>query len=227
MPGNVTIFTANPVGICPSWLIPLWPQLVSLLTANLNGALNVFNYGNSTPAPADQNKPWLRLDAAGRIDKVYNYSGGAWIAKHPVAPGLIQLWQGDISTINTFDGGETAAVSATTGPMWAHVTELQAKFPIGVGTLPGGTILAVGSTGGEENHVLTTSEMPKHLHQVGLGTAADFGSGSGTLRNVHDFEDAHTTRVTDEVGGGQPHNNMPPYYALHFIRKTAREWYRL
>lgn len=226
---NVTISTANlPEGTCPAWLIPLWPTLVSNLSANLNGSLNVFNYGSSTPAPADQDKPWIRLDSSGRPDRWYVYSGGNWIAQHPTPAGVIVLWEGDISTIDTFDGGEAGAITAVTGPMWEHVTELQAKFPIGVGTLPtSATVLAVGSTGGEENHILTETEMPKHTHEIGLGAAADFGSGSSTLRNVKPIADATTTVDTGEAGGDTAHNNMPPFFALHFIRKTARGWYRI
>lgn len=233
---NITISTAVvPAGTCPTWIIALWPQLAALLSANLNGSLNVFNFGSSTPAPADQDKPWVRLDAAGRIDKFYNYSGGAWIAKHPVVAGLIQLWEGDISTIDTFDGGEVAAVTATTGPMWERVTALQAKFPIGVGTLPTtATILAVGSTGGEELHSLTVAEMPPHTHDVRT-KVADTGGGSGVdrLRRVADAEVLPFDARTESTGGtGSPaatqgHNTLPPYYALHFIRKSARTHYRI
>lgn len=232
---NVTISTAAVAeGTCPSWIIALWPQLVSLLSANLNGSLNVFNYGNSTPAPADQDKPWIRTDAAGRIDRVYNYSGGSWIARHPVAAGAIIMWEGDITAVDTFDGGETAAVTATTGPMWERVTQLNAKFPIGVGTLPDtGTVLAVGSTGGEELHELTQQEMPPHTHDIAILPSVDFGSGSATMRRLDtsgDFNDVTSTRSTG--GQGTPpevvgHNTLPPYYALYFLRKTARTHYRI
>lgn len=225
--GNVQISTSVvPQGTCPEWIIERWPELVALLSANLNGSLNVFNDGNSVPAPADQSKPWYRSNVDGTPDRWYRYSGGSWISRHPQIPGLIAPWEGDISTVDTLDGGEVAAVTATTGPMWQRVTELNAKFPIGIGTLPGGTVLAVGSTGGEENHILITSEMPRHAHVLRCDTKMELGSDVRRARN-NDATNNDADVATDFAGGDQPHNTMPPYYALNWIRRTGRIFYRL
>lgn len=224
MPGNVTISTSVvPEGTCPPWIIARWPALVGLLSGNLNGALNVFNYGNAVPAPADQGKPWMRLNSNGTFDKWYAFSGGVWISPHGMATGLITLWRGDITTIDTFDGGAVAPITDRTGPMWKRVTDLDAKFPIGVGTLPSGAALALGATGGEENHVLTIPELAKHHHNVMVKQDAVGGSGGNRLRPDATAIDA----VTDDVGNDMGHNTMPPYYALFFIERTARLYYRI
>ena len=83
-----------------------------------------------------------------------------------------------------------------------------------------------GSTGGEESHTLTTSEMPSHIH-VALygfdgavddflgGSSADYGARPGS---------ANATNYpynTSSTGGGQPHNNMPPYLAVYTWHRIA------
>lgn len=225
--GNITIQTATvPEGTCPSWIIALWPQLVGLVTANLNGALNTFNYGSSTPAPADQDKPWLKLDTSGYPDGQYwVYKGGFWLKKHPMAPGLISLYAGDLATLDTFDGGEAAAVSLTTGPMWERYAEMDAKFPLGPGTLPSGAVKVIGDTGGEENHILTIPEMPIHHHGVKAQTR-DTDGGTTAQRLAPDSTLANSYGDTFDTGGDQPHNTMPPYATVGFIRRTARTMYR-
>lgn len=227
MPGNVTIQTAEvPEGTCPPWLPQKWPELVALLSASLNGGNNVFNVGSSTPAPADQDKPWLKSTAAGYPDGQYwLFNAGFWLKQHPLKPGMIIMWEGDISAINAFDGGESAAVSLITGPMWEVVTELQGRFPIGAGQDSStSTNFANGSEGGEETHELTINEMPAHSHRVNAAMDSSGGSGGNRLREVTDPDNATTT--SQDTGGGEAHNNLPPYRALHFIRRTAREYYR-
>lgn len=70
---------------------------------------------------------------------------------------------------------------------------------------------AVGETGGEEKHKLTTDEMPSHRHEA--------VSTDGNPRNVslYPFQMISSnisladTNVILPTGGDQPHNNMPPY----------------
>ena len=85
-----------------------------------------------------------------------------------------------------------------------------------------GTGYTVGSTGGEETHTLTKSEMPAHSHRpsktngyfycyIGSGGSDGFQSGSS----------GKSYESTEEVGGGGAHNNMQPYIVAYRWKRTA------
>lgn len=78
----------------------------------------------------------------------------------------------------------------------------------------GGTY-ALGSTGGEATHMLTVNEMPSHNHTVSTGTGGyDKSSFVPSVIQSGTYE-------TSSVGGSQPHNNLPPYYALYYIMRIS------
>ena len=66
--------------------------------------------------------------------------------------------------------------------------------------------------GGEAYHKLTIAEMPSHTHSE----SGHFNHGA---QHRDDNVGAQTTRQTGATGGDQPHNNLPPYYALAYIMK--------
>ena len=242
---NVIISTAAvPAGFCPSAIQTDWPFLISLLSAQLQGTLNTFNYGNTTPAAIDRDKPWFRLNADGTPDRIYFYLGGNWVARNPIPPGpggAISLYDGTLVSIDTYDGGETGVpVGPATGPMWEKVSAFDAKFLIGPGTLPGGTVLAVGATGGEETHVLSDTETPNHDHDIKairnprvqvIGSAENVlhsidpqdGAALGSTQVAETLTTEDWRAVADTLG----HNNLPPYVAWYAIRRTARIFYRI
>lgn len=90
--------------------------------------------------------------------------------------------------------------------------DLRNQFVIGAGDT-----YNVGSSGGESEHTLTIDEMPAHNHNL---LCADYGTPkdciefkTGGARSLDEF--------IQNTGGSQPHNNMPPYYALCYIMKIA------
>lgn len=94
-----------------------------------------------------------------------------------------------------------------------------------------------GSTGGEATHTLTASEMPSHNGHLSAGIADDVPHEKGNYKgylnsstmtaygnigrgwNVHQGNEMHP--ASEPVGGGQAHNNMPPYLAVYAWKRTA------
>ena len=116
------------------------------------------------------------------------------------------------------------------GGTWARLED--------VFLLAAGAKHAAGSTGGEESHRLTASEMPTHNGHLsaGIAGAAPYGKGNyegylnvsamtayvgGGYRgwNVYSGNEMHP--ASEAAGGGQPHNNMPPYLAVYTWKRTA------
>lgn len=102
--------------------------------------------------------------------------------------------------------------------------------------LASGSTYANGTTGGEATHTLTTNEMPSHTHfqqyqsdtsYVGIhvknyntgGSIQGVQPSNGTRRNNIMAPDVRISTVA--TGGGQEHNNMPPYLAVYVWKRTA------
>ena len=77
-----------------------------------------------------------------------------------------------------------------------------------------GSVYSIGDTGGVNSVTLTVDQIPAHTH-----TAPPTGTGTppGGVGRSSGNESATNTGST---GGGQSHENRPPYYALAFIMKT-------
>lgn len=110
--------------------------------------------------------------------------------------------------------------------------DLRGRAPIHWGTGGGLATVNLGQVGGEENHLLTTQEMPMHNHTFAATTAA----ATKKPVNLGVFADDVDTQAVDyfaafnapnssyvnlnplsmsQAGGSQPHNNMQPYLVLN------------
>lgn len=114
--------------------------------------------------------------------------------------------------------------------------QIKGKFLLGMSSS-----YPAGSTGGEAQHTLTTSEIPLHNHNIGQD-----GNTSLVLpTDVAVSDSSHSQYVTTLEGGasgwykssvawggaivtrnqtspyGQAHNNMPPYLAVYIWKRTA------
>lgn len=78
----------------------------------------------------------------------------------------------------------------------------------------------LGNTGGERFHKLTISEIPSHNHMSHPWTDYYFyGNTTGLRHGSTDIVSAYGSLPTSYTGGDQPHNNMMPYMAVHWIMK--------
>lgn len=99
-------------------------------------------------------------------------------------------------------------------------TQIQGRF-----LLAADSTYTAGSTGGEATHALTVDEMPAHTHSADFWSSKSGDAGyAGTPATNFDSWNRPTERATasvKETGGGQAHNNMPPYLAVYMWRRTA------
>lgn len=86
--------------------------------------------------------------------------------------------------------------------------DLRGRFVLGEGNLYG-----FGQTGGSETHTLSELEMPMHTHTETSSTPTVINGGLEAPASAA----VPTPSVTGSAGGGQAHNNMPPYYVLSYI----------
>lgn len=90
--------------------------------------------------------------------------------------------------------------------------------------LAAGPLHPLGSSGGEASHALTEPEIPNHRH-VGLygkGVNRCFWDSGGSSWSVGgDWSGGSGDYTTGYAGGGQAHNNMPPYMAANCWHRIA------
>ena len=88
-----------------------------------------------------------------------------------------------------------------------------------------GSYYKVGDTGGETTHRLTANEMPTHTHGMGIKTSGEEVTGFGLRNDPNGFTNrvyvTGGTAVTHAAGGGNAHNNMPPYRAVYMWQRTG------
>lgn len=230
-----------PVNYCPTNYQTLANDIISGTQAIFNSTVgnSFFNFGASFPAINNRVFPWLDDQGLWWI-----FDQGFWIRKNPVdaAGQERRMFVGSTVDLGLYDGGDgSVTVTNVTGPMWEVDTNFEARFPVGVGAFAASGAVAVNGTStatsvvGEDKHVLSASEIPTHNHNVRVETAngtpvlnllcKDFAEKPAANGN-NDFswqDGIHV--VADDFGGGLSHNNLPPFYGVYFIKRTARVYY--
>lgn len=194
------------------------------------GTANVW-VGDAPPVDIVRYPVWARTSGGNPVwPPIWELFNGNWVAKHPTpASGSeLRLWVGSLANLATYDGGDNGAPSAVSGPMWQEYAPLRALMPIGVGSLPSGIAIPVTGPGGEENHTLVLTETPNHAHA--MFTLSSPGAGGNIGATTPQFNIGTSQTNTGTTGGKvdgttAPHNNMPPYYGVYFISRTARVYY--
>jgi len=110
------------------------------------------------------------------------------------------------TTLNT----QAKVIAQYGGTTW---TKIEGRFLLGASSS-----YPVNSTGGEKEHTLTINEIPSHNHTLNYKTSGTQAlEGSYGLYMIAGTDDT----IIASTGGGQPHNNMPPYEVKHIWERTA------
>jgi microcystin-dependent protein len=76
----------------------------------------------------------------------------------------------------------------------------------------GSSIHSIGSTGGEETHLLTIPEMPDHSHNGG-------SAGQVQIANWNNNVNSSVYGTTSPSGGNTAHSILPSHYTLVYLMK--------
>lgn len=88
--------------------------------------------------------------------------------------------------------------------------------------LAAGDTYTNGSTGGEASHTLTVNEIPSHNHGTDIRIHQNNGGNKNMNRTTWSSSgDSGGQFNTHNAGGGQSHNNMPPYLTVFIWKRIA------
>lgn len=154
----------------------------------------------------------------------------------PAAPSGWLICDGLAYSRTTY-AGLYAAIGTTygagDGSTTFNVPDLRGRVPVGEGNGSGLSSRLIGSVGGEENHILSTAEMPVHSHTgyTGTGGTGTYvttvtaraiyagGGANGAFYASTSSSDYHNHTISPE-GSGYGHNNMQPFVVVNMIIKV-------
>lgn len=171
----------------------------------------------------------LVIDADGNVGK--NPAGIGNNNTASFSPGMVMMWSGNPTNVPSgwvlCDGG--------TNINGIRIPDLRGRFVVGYNenssTTPTNNLNKntdnygrIHNTGGVRDVRLTTNEIPAHNHKMQLNSGAFFatktrnpgGSGEGHRRTMDEGLD-NNAYTDNNAGGGQSHENRPPYYVLAYI----------
>ena len=120
--------------------------------------------------------------------------------------GMIIMWNSTVASIPT---GWVLCDGNNSTP------DLRNRFVVGAGT---GGNYSPGDTGGANSVTLTLDQIPAHTHTWDRQDVSINNGYRPWPANNNDC--SRSTQNTGSAGGGQSHENRPPYYALCYIMKT-------
>jgi len=104
----------------------------------------------------------------------------------------------------------------------AVLPDLRGRTSVGAGTGNGLTTRTFGTEGGEEAHVLNSSQMPTHNHGTSVAHNG-FPDGSSDRINYYYLmwpnRGAEVSIDTSDAGANAAHNNMQPFFVVNYIIK--------
>lgn len=151
------------------------------------------------------------------------------------------------NTTNNYDTWSSQKISATisgsllnfvypVGSIYMSVNSTNPSIILGgtweqiedVFLLSAGQIYTAGDTGGEAAHTLTTQELPSGMGKFAAMVYPGDGNTNGIFSKTSQSTDTawtsgnkYGTAQFSADGGGQAHNNMPPYLVVYMWKRTA------
>ena len=205
--------------------------LADVLTTNNSAGSSAINMNNNKINLCGE--PSISTDVATKF-----YVDGK-LATSEVPIGAIIMW----SNYNSNPIPSNYALCDGT----AGTPDLRGRFILSSGTAPLLTSRIIGQTGGIETVTLDISQIPSHNHNVNGSTSQDGDhfhtsyvvnssqyqagflvdaySGYNVFQNVNTTNagtHSHTINFNSaDTGGGQSHENMPPFYVLAYIMRIS------
>lgn len=213
---------------------------------SFTGEFTTIVVGSTTPAATQRGSPWFRTTD----DRLYRWEPAVskWVSRHRLAPASQELafWEGNLTDLQTHDGGDSNPVADASGPMWEEHPDYRGRCIIAPGTLPGsGTLVSVGGTGGSDQTTLAAAMLPDaritvNLPIIGMqgvgspepivddtyGKTDIVGAGRAVDGTVDDLAGRYYTKgQTDPLGAASPVPVTPPFRSAYVIRRTGRIFY--
>lgn len=167
---------------------------------------------------------YLSLDL---IRTIGNASSGAAIAAAWTETLFSHFWNQYDNTrcpiLNSSGGASTRGANAAAdyaANKRLTMPDYRGRVILTAGTGSTLTARTKGAQGGAETHTLSTPEIPPHSHTsvdnllkyIGTG-----GNGDYVAPGVELIGTGINVAITNNTGGGEAHNNMPPWAAEHLI----------
>jgi microcystin-dependent protein len=214
---------------------------------------------------------FLAAGTSGQLLQSNGTSAPSWVASPGVPTGSLFPYAGSSAptgyllcdgsavsrtTYATLFGVLSTTYGAGNGSTTFNLPDLRGRMPLGAGTgvglnasgtgTPSGTAQTArtaGQWGGEETHLLTSSEMPQHNHTGVTGYMSANASHAHTLQNLASSTGSTTYNIQDRLGASNTtlytnytntdhyhtipydgsstrHATMPPFIVANYIIKT-------
>ena len=165
-----------------------------------NPAMAIYNNKVALGGAFDETKPDINVQLYGKAE----YNGSP-------LPSLLDIYPIGSIYMNT----NNVNPQSIFGGVWQKI---EGRFLLG-----SSDDYTLGLLGGEATHILKVNEIPSHNHRQTV-TASRTGSGSTYVswnaNNLFGNKDTGA-RDTLNTGGGEAHNNMPPYLVVNIWKRTA------